>query len=158
MKYFRFLVAVMLLSATARLPAAIDPYQFDTPAQEAQFRELTEQLRCLVCQNQSLADSNAGLAGDLRREVYEMVQAGSNNEQVLDFMVQRYGDFVLYNPPVKPATYLLWAGPLLLLLTGVLILALWVRGRGRADESPLSAEEQARLRELTGNRNTDHDD
>ena len=150
-------LSFLLLLVSWNPAVAIDPYQFDDPAREDQYRELTEQLRCLVCQNQSLADSNAGLAEDLRREVYGMVSAGNSNRQVVDFMVQRYGDFVLYKPPVKPATWLLWAGPLLLLLTGVLVLGLWVRGRARGTEAPLSAAEQARLQQLL-NTKEPHDD
>ncbi len=159
MKGIQSLFAFILLFSSLNLLAAIDPFTFDNPAQESQFRELTEQLRCLVCQNQSLADSNAGLAGDLRREVYQMVEAGNSNQQVVDFMVARYGDFVLYNPPVKPTTWLLWAGPLLLLLTGILILALWMRGRTRSSEAPLSEAEQARLKQLLTRKEThSHDD
>lgn len=159
MKFLSRLTGALLLACALTLQAGVQPYTFEDPDQEEQFKTLTEELRCLVCQNQSLADSNAGLAQDLRREVFNMVEAGNNNQEVVDFMVSRYGDFVLYRPPVRPATYLLWLGPLLLLLTGVLVLGIWVRGRARGSEAPLSSNEQARLNSLIGNKeNTSHDD
>ena len=91
----------------------------ENPEQQ-RIRQLEEKLRCLVCQNQTLADSNAELAGDLRRQVLEQVKAGKSDEQIIEYLVQRYGDFVLYRPPFKAMTALLWLGPLLLLLAGLL--------------------------------------
>ncbi len=105
------------------------PLTFDDPAMEARFQKLTRELRCLVCQNQSLADSHADLAQDLRREVYEMMQAGKSDQEIVAFLVNRYGDFVLYRPPVKPATYLLWYGPAAFALAGLAVLVLLVRRR-----------------------------
>lgn len=121
---------------------------FDDPAQEERFRKLTQELRCLVCQNESLADSNADLADDLRIEVYDMMQKGLGDKQIVDFLVQRYGDFVRYRPPVKPATYLLWFGPAAFGVAGVLILLLVIRRRGRKRAEALSEQERARLDEL----------
>ncbi len=101
--------------------AAIEAYQFDSPQMETEYNRLIDELRCLVCQNQNLAGSDAELAHDLRRETYEMLRQGKSPEQVVEFMVARYGDFVLYRPQFKPTTYLLWLGPFLLML-GVLYL------------------------------------
>ena len=101
--------------------AAIEAYQFDSPQMEADYNQLVDELRCLVCQNQNLAGSDAGLARDLRRETYEMLREGKSPDQVVEFMVARYGDFVLYRPQFKSNTYLLWVGPFLLML-GVLYL------------------------------------
>jgi cytochrome c-type biogenesis protein CcmH len=102
---------------------------FDTPEQEERFKKLTLELRCTVCQNQNLADSDATLAHDLRRQVHEMLLAGKTDEEIKDFMVQRYGDFVLYRPPVQTNTYLLWVAPLLILLAGALVLRSSIKKR-----------------------------
>lgn len=96
-------------------------YPFASPRQEAQFNYLLRELRCLVCQNQDLADSHAGLAVDLRQQVYESVLAGKSDQEIIDFLTARYGDFILFKPPVKPVTALLWFGPLLFLLLGLFI-------------------------------------
>ena len=110
--------------------SAIDtPMEFDDPATELRFKKLTEELRCLVCQNQSLADSHAELAQDLRNEVYKMVIAGDSNKEIIDYMVTRYGDFVLYRPPVKNTTYFLWFGPFLILLVAIIIVVRAIRPR-----------------------------
>jgi len=110
--------------------AAIDtPMEFNDQATELRFKKLTEELRCLVCQNQSLADSHAELAQDLRNEVYKMVIAGDSDKEIIAYMVARYGDFVLYRPPVKNTTYFLWFGPFLILLIAVIIIARVIRTR-----------------------------
>jgi cytochrome c-type biogenesis protein CcmH len=103
------------------------PMEFDDPATELRFKKLTEELRCLVCQNQSLADSHAELAQDLRNEVYKMVIAGDSNKEIIDYLVTRYGDFVLYRPPVKNTTYFLWFGPFLILLIAIIIIGRVIR-------------------------------
>jgi len=120
-------------------PAAADPVL------EARVQSLATELRCLVCQNQTLADSNAPLAVDLRNQIREQLQKGASNEQITDYMVQRYGDFVLYRPPFKLATLLLWLGPALLMIVG--LVALYVRVARRRRETPageLSDNERAR--------------
>jgi cytochrome c-type biogenesis protein CcmH len=101
--------------------AAVEAYQFESPQMEADYNQLINELRCLVCQNQNLAGSDADLARDLRRETYEMLREGKSSDQVVEFMVARYGDFVLYRPQFQSNTYLLWLGPFLLML-GVLYL------------------------------------
>ncbi|MEN8167990.1 MAG: cytochrome c-type biogenesis protein, partial [Pseudomonadota bacterium] len=114
---------IWLFSIAAPLSAAtLAEYKFDDPAQDQDFREIIEEMRCLVCQNESLAGSNAELAVDLRNEIYDMMQAGQTKDDIIRFMVDRYGDFVLYNPPMKPSTYPLWFGPLFLFLIGALLL------------------------------------
>lgn len=98
----------------------IEAYEFETLEKEKTYKGLIQELRCLVCQNNNLADSNADLAKDLRVETYKLVQKGNTHEEVVDYMVARYGDFVVYNPPVKPTTFLLWFGPFIMLM-----LVLW---------------------------------
>jgi cytochrome c-type biogenesis protein CcmH len=121
-------------------PLAVDE------AVEKRLVAITEELRCLVCQNESIAGSQADLANDLRREVREMIRAGKTDREILDFMVARYGDFVRYRPPVRPTTWLLWGGPFLLLLGGVGALLLFLRRRNRltATAAPALTEEQRR--------------
>jgi cytochrome c-type biogenesis protein CcmH len=118
---------------------------------EARIRQLEEKLRCLVCQNQTLADSNAELAGDLRRQVAEQVAAGKSDEQIIEYLVQRYGDFVLYDPPLRARTVLLWVGPfaLFLLAAGVLILVLR-RRRAAPEEAPLAPDEKRLVERVLG--------
>ncbi|MCX7117093.1 MAG: cytochrome c-type biogenesis protein CcmH [Legionellales bacterium] len=100
---------------------AMSSYPLDSPQQEAQLNHLFHELRCLVCQNQDIADSNAGLAKDLRQEVYELVRARKSDPEIIQYLTSRYGDFILFNPPMKAVTVLLWFGPALFLLLGLLI-------------------------------------
>tara|TARA_R110002096_G_scaffold2741_18_gene14146 strand:- start:643 stop:1101 length:459 start_codon:yes stop_codon:yes gene_type:complete len=127
--------------------AADTPVEFDNPAKRERYETLLEELRCLVCQNQSLADSHADLAQDLRNEVYSMVVAGEDKQAVTDFMIARYGDFVLYKPPMKLTTLLLWFGPALLLVGAVIIVRRTTRAR-RTGATPLTAEQRAQARAL----------
>jgi cytochrome c-type biogenesis protein CcmH len=117
---------------------------FSNPQQETTYQKLIEELRCVVCQNQSLADSNASLAQDLRNEVRSMVQQGKSEQQVTNFLVERYGDFVLYRPPLKSTTYLLWLGPIALLLIAFATGFYFIRRQPKA-VSTLSADEQSQL-------------
>ncbi|ABG18534.1 cytochrome c-type biogenesis protein [Yersinia pestis Nepal516] len=127
--------------------ATIDTYRFSSVEQEQQYRALTEQLRCPKCQNNSIADSNATIAADMRAKVYELMQQGYSKQQIVDYMVARYGNFVTYEPPVTAATIILWAGPLLFVLIGAAIVVL--RARRRVEkEPPLSQQEQQRLQSL----------
>ncbi len=147
----------ILLALILALPASagIEVRQFPSPELEARYQHLIEQLRCLVCQNQSLADSNADLAEDLRDEVYTMLLAGKRDAEIVDFLVQRYGDFVLYKPPVKKTTWLLWFGPFAALgLGGILV---WRIGRKRRLEPPptLSEAERRRLEKLLRDHGSD---
>ena len=123
------LLTLLLVTVTAW--SADEPLAFENSAQEARYYELTRELRCLVCQNQDLADSNAPLAHDLRKEIFKMMQAGKSDEQIKTFLVDRYGDFVLYRPPLKGNTIALWLLPAVLLLTGAVIVLLAVRRQSR---------------------------
>ena len=128
MRLFR---AAFLVVALAWIGATFgnEPLEFADPAQEQRFQDLTAELRCLVCQNQTLADSDAFLAQDLRQEIHDMMVAGRSDDEIKAYMVERYGDFVLYRPPVQSNTLLLWAAPLLLLLIGAVLIARAVRKR-----------------------------
>ena len=142
---FATVLAMLPVSASA---ADAIPTEKD-PVAAARAVKLAEKLRCLVCQNQSIADSNADLARDLRQQISEQIATGKSDEEILDYMVARYGDFVLYRPPVKTTTVLLWTGPALLLIVGFFILARIIRSRRQQIDAPtLSAEEQARAARL----------
>ena len=139
MKIRLLITMIILLLAVLNIQANDEPLQFSDPAQAQRYSELTAELRCLVCQNQSLADSNAGLAQDLRLEVYRMVIEGTNNEDIVKYLVARYGDFVLYRPPFKSTTWLLWLSPFIFLSIGIGIALTLLR---RQKASSLSKEEQ----------------
>ena len=138
------LVAGCLLSALA---FAVDSGRaFEDPALQERYEHLIADLRCLVCQNQSIADSNAMLAADLRREVREMMAAGRTDDEIRAFMTERYGDFVLYRPPVRPRTWLLWSAPALLLLGGIGIVTMVILRRVRAARAnPAALDEEPDL-------------
>jgi cytochrome c-type biogenesis protein CcmH len=127
------------------LAFTLEEFTFDTPAQQAEFRGLIDELRCLVCQNESLSASQAELAQDLRREVYQMMRSGKSKAEVVDFLVARYGDFVLYEPPIKPSTYVLWFGPLALGLLGALVLLRTLKAKAKDGTNDLSPDERERL-------------
>lgn len=131
--WWQLLVLLWLLGGA--LPAfaqAVDPLPFKDRAQEQRFQQLTAQLRCLVCQNENLADSDATLARDLRHQVFAQLQAGRSDAQIKQYMVDRYSAFVLYDPPLAPGTWLLWFGPALLLLGGAAMVLATLRHRRRA--------------------------
>ena len=133
------LLAAAPLCAKQAVPAA------DDPVTEKRAVTLEEQLRCLVCQNETIAVSQADLAKDLRKEIREQIQAGRSDDQIKQFLVDRYGDFVLYKPPLKATTVLLWAGPFALLLGGVIVLFVYLRRRrARVAQGSLSDEQRAR--------------
>jgi len=143
-------LAALLVSASPLQAKEAAPLAED-PALEQRMLAISEELRCLVCQNESLAGSRADLAQDLRRELRELLKAGKTDQEVKDFLVSRYGDFVLYRPQVKPATYLLWAGPFVLLIAGLFGLIRFLRrraGDGAAAEAPLTEAERQRAEAL----------
>lgn len=127
----RVLLALALALAASAANAAIDPLPFKDRAEEVRFQNLTKQLRCLVCQNESLNDSSAPLAADLRRDVFEQMRAGKSDDEIKQWLTARYSDFVLYDPPLRGGTFLLWFGPLLVLGAGAVAVALNVRRRAR---------------------------
>jgi cytochrome c-type biogenesis protein CcmH len=141
------------------LPAAamLDKFEFTDESQEQRYKDLIEEIRCLVCQNQSLLDSDAELAQDLRVEVFELVQSGQDDDQIVDFLVERYGDFVLYKPPVKPSTYLLWYGPFVLLAIAALLLLRSVRRQKQTASKGITEEDRKRLNEILGESRDDKD-
>ena len=144
---------VLLLMALLALPAlAVEPSEMlKDPALESRAREIGQALRCVVCQNQSIDDSAAEVARDMRRAVRERLSAGDSDDQVFDFMVARYGDYVLLKPPFKLGTLLLWLGaPLVLLIAAATIMLTALRRRATAPLPPLSDEERERLRSLLG--------
>jgi len=141
------LLALIPLAGMARTAA---PMAAD-PALELRLMTLAAELRCLVCQNQTLAESNAELAVDLRNEIREQMRRGASDQDVIDYLVARYGDFVLYRPPLKASTLLLWSGPAILFLVGIsLLLRTLMRRRGQIAPTPLSAAARSRAQELLG--------
>lgn len=159
MRALRFVVMAMLLSlgglvafsATALAQAPVDVFEFDTEEQEQRFRQLSNEFRCPMCQNANLSSSPGGVAADLRREIYRMIMDGQTDQQIEEFMLSRYGDFVLYRPRLTLQTVLLWFGPAIFLLIGIWFAFSIVRQSGGGPGSKtatLSADEQARLDKL----------
>ncbi len=151
MKHLLFIFLLMMSCGSY----AVDYRQLSDPKQQEAYETLTKELRCLVCQNQTIADSNAELAGDLRRQVYEMLQQGKSREEIIQFMTDRYGDFVLYKPPFKGKTSLLWIAPVVFLLMGLIIVFLFIRRKKAAANLHFQAsslesdiEKQKKIRSL----------
>lgn len=147
--------------------AAVEPDQLSTAELSARYKNLIQEYRCPKCQNQNLADSDSPISGDLRREIRRMLEAGRSDREISNYLVERYGEFVLYRPRLKSSTYLLWLGPVLLLLSGGAVVALVIRrqaspARGsRGDAAgriPLDPREEARLRDLLGDTATQEND
>ena len=137
----RSALAAIALLVVGSASWAIDPEPaFDDPAMQAEYQSLIREVRCLVCQNQTIADSNAALASDLRREIARMLNEGASREDVTDFLVARYGDFVLYRPPLQPSTWTLWGAPFVLLGIGAFVFLRIVRSRAR---QPLAEDDSA---------------
>lgn len=145
----RYWLGLGLMLHSLLTGAAIDTYEFTDKQSRERYSQLTQELRCPKCQNQNLADSNSPISSDMRREVYRMISAGESDAHIRDFMVERYGEFVLYRPQVNPQTWALWFGPFVLLLIGALVIVLLVRrSRQERGANALSASEQARLQAL----------
>lgn len=141
-----FIFATFFASTATNASSTTEAALAADPVAEKRLQHLSEELRCLVCQNQTIADSNAELAQDLRHEIRGLIKAGKSDKEIIDFMVVRYGDFVLYRPPVKGITLLLWGGPVALMVIGLFILVRYLRRRATriADDQPLSADETSR--------------
>lgn len=140
-------IGVAVSSWSIAYAANLETYKFDDPKKEALFRELIDELRCPKCQNQTIGDSDAPLAKDLRDRTYMMIQQGASKQEVVDYMVARYGDFAYYRPPVKLSTVVLWLGPVVVILVGAGVILMRVRSRNNA-EVELSEQEQAQLAAL----------
>ena len=146
----RALLSLLLLCCVASLVFAQEARPLaEDPVLEARLTNLSKELRCLVCQNETLADSRADLAEDLRREIREQMKAGKSDQEIVAFLTDRYGQFILYKPRVTPVTYLLWFGPFVLLLAGLALLFRYIKSRRDAiAEKPLTNEERRRAEEL----------
>ena len=144
-----YAASLLLILAVAVVAQDAPPASGDDSVIEKRLQTLSKELRCLVCQNETLADSQAGLAEDLRREIREQMKAGKSDKEIISFLTQRYGQFILYRPQVTPTTYLLWFGPFLLLIGGLAILFHYIRTRRDAiNDTPLTSEERKRATEL----------
>ena len=151
MKCLLFIFLLMMSGSSY----AVDTHQLSDPKQQESYETLTKELRCLVCQNQTIADSNAELAGDLRRQVYEMLQQGKSREEIVQFMTDRYGDFVLYKPAFKGKTSVLWIAPVVFLLIGLITVFFVIRRKKASANLPSQAgaletdiEKQRKIRSL----------
>jgi cytochrome c-type biogenesis protein CcmH len=149
-KFFAAVCMCFALSAPAY--SAIEAHSFDTELERQRYQSFIEEMRCPKCQNQNLAGSDSLISNDLRREIYQLIKAGKSDQEIVDFMVNRYGDFILYRPRVTPVTYVLWAAPVVLLIGGIIVLLILLRQRRRLalvnSETNLTTEEQARLAAL----------
>lgn len=142
-----FLITVSYSFVTVAAP--IETFKFDSPETEKVFHKLSEEIRCLVCQNQNIAESNADLAKDLRLEIYTMLSQGKTEDQIVDFMVDRYGDYVLYRPPFKPMTWLLWFGPVIIFAIGLIFVVRFMKSQNMSRQmESLSEEEIERIKNL----------
>ena len=151
MKRLLFIFLLMMSGSSY----AVDTHQLSDPKQQETYETLTKELRCLVCQNQTIADSNAELAGDLRRQVYEMLQQGKSREEIVQFMTDRYGDFVLYKPAFKGKTSVLWIAPVVFLMLGLITVFFFIRRKKAAANQhsqtgvlEMDAEKQKKIRSL----------
>jgi len=142
----------LLLACLGTAQASIDTYEFSTQAERERYRTLVEELRCPKCQNQNIADSDAPIAMDMRDEIYSKLEAGQSDEEIIGFLVERYGDFVRYKPPVNSKTVILWYGPAAFLAFGLLMVAIILMRRRRSvvakQDQSLSSDEQARLSDI----------
>lgn len=145
----RILMIVLTLFVSVNiLEAAVEVKQFASPQQEQRYKNIIEELRCLVCQNQNLAGSDAGLAQDLRKQVYKMLKAGKSDKEIMDFMVTRYGDFVLYRPPFKASTFILWVGPFIILALGLFVLIRFIVQRKNLVVTELTENDKEAIKKL----------
>ncbi|MBD9356418.1 cytochrome c-type biogenesis protein [Methylomonas albis] len=144
----KLLYALVLSLLVYQARADIEYRDFKQPEQEQAYQTLISELRCLVCQNQTIADSNADLAKDLRRQVYEMLQQGKSRQDIVDFMTDRYGDFVMYKPALKLKTMLLWLGPVLFLVIGLATVWVLRSKTSTSEDQSLTKEQQAKLKSI----------
>lgn len=153
-----FLLLVVLLLTSLMFPGAsysqVDTFEFDNEVQQKRFRTLSDELRCPMCQNSSLSGSSGGVAEDLRREIHRMIMEGRSDSEIIQFMFERYGDFILFRPRLTAGTVLLWFGPLLfLLIGGAIAFGIWRRARKFSDgDAELDKSQQERLQQLLGDK------
>ncbi|MES2676606.1 MAG: cytochrome c-type biogenesis protein [Pseudomonadota bacterium] len=150
---FKFIAAVFVCFAlSSPTYSAIESHTFDTELERQRYQSFIEEMRCPKCQNQNLAGSDSSISNDLRQEIYNLIKAGKADQEIVDFMVKRYGDFILYRPRVSPVTYILWGAPVVLLIGGIIVLLIMLRHRRRLalvdSQTNLTTEEQARLAAL----------
>ncbi|MCL5425331.1 cytochrome c-type biogenesis protein [Halomonas sp. NPDC076908] len=136
---------LLLLLAASAMAGGIEVREFDDPVMEKRYRDLTASMRCPLCENQAIDDSDAPISGDMRDRVYLLLQDGQSDIEIVDHMVQRFGEYILYNPRLENRTYLLWGLPIALVLLGTIVVVMMVRARRNASAKALSAEERARL-------------
>jgi len=157
-KVFLTLISIVVLLCSLLLPnttySQVDTFEFDTEEQQDRFRTLSDELRCPMCQNSSLSGSTGGVAEDLRREVYRMIMEGMSDSEIIQFMFERYGDFILFRPRLTAGTVFLWFGPLLFLFIGGLFaFGIWRRARKITDsDTELDKTQQKRLQQLLGDK------
>lgn len=151
------LLCLLGVLAVSSLHAAVEIVEFTNPENERRYKSLVAELRCLVCQNQNIAASNADLAKDLRQQVYKRIKKGETDQEIIAFMVARYGDFVLYKPPLKTKTLLLWVGPFVLLLVGIGAMIFFIRSRSKHAGLPADTEALERVRRLLNDTDKPHD-
>ncbi len=148
-KLISILLVSLFMVSTLVFSAPVETFKFDSPETEKTFHKLSEELRCLVCQNQNIAESNADLAKDLRLEIYTMLIDGNSEGEIVDFMVQRYGDYVLYRPPFKPMTWLLWFGPAIVFAFGLIYVVRFMKAQSSKKQmESLSDEDIERIKNL----------
>ncbi|MBT8438679.1 MAG: cytochrome c-type biogenesis protein CcmH [Gammaproteobacteria bacterium] len=145
----KIILVVLTVLTFAVVAAPIETFKFESKETEKVFHKLSDELRCLVCQNQNIAESNAELAKDLRLEIYNMLMQGKSEDEIVDFMVERYGDYVLYRPPFKPMTWLLWFAPVIIFAIGLIFVVRFIKSQSaRAQVNDMSEEEINRIKDL----------
>jgi len=140
----RLFTIIFLLSVSAPLHAVIETYEFSEDQQRERYNQFIEELRCPKCQNQNLSGSNSPIAADLRRELYRLLSEGKNDDQIVEFMVDRYGDFILYRPQFKPETAILWLSPVIFLLIGAIVFMFIMKKQSKLLETGSSLDEDER--------------
>lgn len=150
MALMRTMTALLLLVvAFGAMAAGIELREFDDPVTEKRYHDLTASMRCPLCENQAIDDSDAPISADMRDRVYQLLQEGQSDIEIVNHMVQRFGEYILYNPRLESRTYLLWGLPIALVLLGAIVIVLMVRARRNASAKELSAEERLRIEALT---------
>lgn len=147
LNYLKFVLLLMIVTSSALVQARVEVQNFTSPEMAADYKQLIDELRCLVCQNQNLADSNAELAQDMRKKVAEQLKQGSTQTEIVDYMVERYGDFVMYRPPFKNSTLLLWLGPLIFFLIAAVIVVTFLRTQ-KSKSANISEQQQGKAHSL----------